>query len=67
MKIETFTCDICDFKTNNQVDIFDAYLSIGSQKHIVHSFHVCTTCYSQTPKGVLRKAFNSLIRLLGAK
>ena len=67
MKTETFTCDICDFKTNSDFQIHNAYLSIGSTKNIIHSFHVCSTCYSETPKGVFQKAFNALMRLFKGK
>jgi hypothetical protein len=62
MKTETFTCDICDFKTDNSLRMHDAHLSIGNKKHIINSFHVCSTCYGESPKGVFQKAFNAIFR-----
>ncbi len=65
MKTESYTCDVCDFKSATGAPMFDAYLNIGCSKSrpmVSHQFHVCTTCYQESPKGVFQKAFNALIR-----
>lgn len=67
MKTEKFTCDICQFTTDKESEMFDAALSIGSSRQFRHNFHVCSTCWSETPKGVFQKAFNQLCRLFSTK
>lgn len=64
MKTENFTCDICGHTTTKWMPT--ARLSIDGAGE-TYLFHVCETCWTETPKGVFQKAFNQFLRLLGLK
>jgi hypothetical protein len=65
MKTETFTCDTCEFKTNDETKIFEARITVYGGGVFSRDFHVCKTCWDKTPKGVFQKAFNALLKFLG--
>lgn len=64
MKTETYTCDVCGHVVAER-NCYEATLSVGSTGKVHHHFHVCSTCWVQTPKGVFQKAYNALMRLMG--
>jgi hypothetical protein len=69
MKKVDWKCDVCGNPTDEQ-SIHQATLAIGrarSTSQYTHYFDVCSTCYTETPKGVFQKAFNALLRSVGRK
>ncbi len=57
-----YTCDICGFKTKNEMEIHDAKIKVSGT---TGDFYVCSTCWTEAPKGVFRVAFNKLLKALG--